>query len=72
MRDPLGIEGGASNHVVVYPPTRTDRKPHRTTKHTKVNYGALGSGAARPRLRRGITAAAIEARNRRRKRRRFA
>ena len=79
MTDPLAIvrgafspnhtanEGGASNRVV-YPPKRTNKQPHTTTKNTR----PVGMGAGRPRLKRGITAAAIEARNRRRERRRFA
>ena len=79
MTDPLAIvrdaftpdntanEGGAANRVV-YPPKRTNKQPHTTTKNTR----PVGMGAGRPRLKRGITAAAIEKRNRWRANRRFA
>ena len=71
MKDPIDIvrtaftpnntanEGGAANRPVVYPPKRENRQPHRTSKNTR----PVGMGAGRPRLKRGITAAAIEKRN---------
>ena len=78
MIDPLAIvrdafapidtgDEGASNRVV-YPPKRTNKQPHTTTKNTR----PVGMGAGRPRLKRGITAAAIVKRNRWRANRRFA
>ena len=79
MRDPLDIvrdafapidtgnDGGASSRVV-YPPKRTNRQPHRTTKNTR----PVSMGAGRNKLQRGVTAAAIEQRQRWRANRRFA
>ena len=79
MKDPLDIvrdafspidtnnEGGASNRPVVYPPKRTNRQPHRTTKITR----PVSMGAGRNKLQRGVTAAAIEQRQRWRAQRRF-
>ena len=53
MIDPLAIvrdafapidtgDEGASNRVV-YPPKRTNKQPHRTTKITRPNYGAFAA-----------------------------